>query len=151
MHILSVRGLFIRHHLQQHFLGSKRYYFRTPVWKLLATVTFLGPLIPPIVLFRPSIVSFVSSDIYGAATCASTPPHCRSALSIAKRSSLLFAMMEEAMMEEASIADATGANKFTLYIPDFLQEYSLSNKSLEEQKNELLRKDWLTSGLTYEI
>jgi hypothetical protein len=27
----------------------------------------------------------------------------------------------------------------------------LSNKSLHEQKNELLRKDWLTSGLTYEI
>jgi hypothetical protein len=59
--------------------------------------------------------------------------------------------MEEAMMEEASIADATGANTFTLYIPDFLQEYSLSDKSLEEQKNELLRKDWLTSGPTYEI
>jgi hypothetical protein len=55
------------------------------------------------------------------------------------------------MMEEASIADATGANTFTLYIPDFLQEYSLSDKSLEEQKNELLRKDWLTSGPTYEI
>jgi hypothetical protein len=116
----------------------------------LATVTFLGPLLPPIVLFRPSIIRFVSSNIYGAAPFASTP-HCRPALRIAKRLSLFFATMDEAMMEEASIADATGANMVTLYIPDFIQEYSLSNKSLEEQKNELLRKDWLTSGLTYEI
>jgi hypothetical protein len=59
--------------------------------------------------------------------------------------------MEEAMMEEASIGDAPGANMFTLFIPNFLQEYSLYDKSLEEQKNELLGKDWLTSGLTYEI
>jgi hypothetical protein len=56
----------IRHHLERHFPGSTRYYFRTPVWKLLATVTVLGPLLPPIVLFRPSIVRFVSSNIYGA-------------------------------------------------------------------------------------
>jgi hypothetical protein len=59
--------------------------------------------------------------------------------------------MEEATMEEALIAEAPGTTTFTLYIPDFLQEYSLSDKSLVEQKNELLRKDWLTSGLTYEI
>jgi hypothetical protein len=59
--------------------------------------------------------------------------------------------MEEATMEEALIAEAPGVTTFTLYIPDFLQEYSLSDKSLDEQKNELLRKDWLTSGLTYEI
>jgi hypothetical protein len=90
-------GLFIRHHLQQHFLGSTRYYFCKPVWKLLATVTFLGPLLPPIVLFLPSIVRIVSYDIYGAALCASTP-HCRPALRIAKPSSLFFAMMEEAML-----------------------------------------------------
>jgi hypothetical protein len=90
-------GLFIRHHPQRHFLGSTRYYSRTPVWKLLTTVTFLGPLLPPIVLFRPSIVRFVSFDIYGVALCASTP-HCRPALCIAKRSSLFFATMEEAML-----------------------------------------------------
>jgi hypothetical protein len=81
--------LFIRHHLQRHFLGSTRYYIRTPVWKLLATVTFLGPLLPPIVLFRPSIVRFVSSDIYGAAPCAPIP-HCRPALRITKCLSLFF-------------------------------------------------------------
>jgi hypothetical protein len=50
-----------------------------------------------------------------------------------------------------TIADAPGATNFTIYIPDFLQEYSLSEKSIEEQKIELLRKDWLTSGLTHEI
>jgi hypothetical protein len=37
--------------------------------------------------------------------------------------------MEEATMEEASIADAPGATTFNLYIPDFLQEYSLPDKS----------------------
>jgi hypothetical protein len=87
---VDTRVLFIRHHLQRHFLGSNRYYFWTPVWKLLATVTLLGPLLPPIVLFRPSIVRFVSSDIYGATPCASTPD-CRPArIRIAKRSSLFF-------------------------------------------------------------
>jgi hypothetical protein len=50
----------------------------------------------PIVLFCPSIVCFVSSNIYGAAPCAPIP-HCRPALRIAKRLSLFFAMMEEAM------------------------------------------------------
>jgi hypothetical protein len=59
--------------------------------------------------------------------------------------------MEEVTMEEAMIADAPGATTFTIYIPDFLQEYSLPKKSLEEQKKELLWKDWLTSGLTHEI
>jgi hypothetical protein len=49
--------------------------------------------------------------------------------------------MEEAMVEEASVDDAPGANTLTLYIPNFLQEYSLSDKSMEEQKNELLQKD----------
>jgi hypothetical protein len=99
----------------------------------LATVMVLGPLFPPIVLFCPSIVRFVSSDVYGAGPSASTP-HCPPALLIARRSSLF-----SATMEEASIADAPGATTFTLNIPDFLQEYSLSNKSPEEQKNELLR------------
>jgi hypothetical protein len=38
-----------------------------------------------------------------------------------------------------------------IYIPNFLEEYSLSEQSLEQQKNELLQKDWLTSGLIGEI
>jgi hypothetical protein len=54
--------------------------------------------------------------------------------------------MEEATMEEGLIAEAPGATTFTLYIPDFLQEYSLSNKSLFEQKNKLLRKDCRGKG-----
>jgi hypothetical protein len=45
-----------------------------------------------------------------------------------------------------------GATTFPIYIPDFLEEYSLSEQSLEQQKNELLQqKDWLTSGLIREI
>jgi hypothetical protein len=40
---------------------------------------------------------------------------------------------------------------FTLCITDYLREYSLSKQSLEEQKNKLLQKDWLTSGLIHEI
>jgi hypothetical protein len=44
-----------------------------------------------------------------------------------------------------------GVTTFTIYIPNFLEEYSLSEQSLEQQKNELLQKDWLTSGLTGEI
>jgi hypothetical protein len=59
--------------------------------------------------------------------------------------------MEEATMNEEIFAEGPGATTFTLYIPDFLREYSLSEQSLEEQKNELLRKDWLTSGLIHEI
>jgi hypothetical protein len=53
-------------------------------------------------------------------------------------SALTLATMEEATMEEGMIADAPGVTTFTLYIPDFLQECSLPQKSLEEQKNELL-------------
>jgi hypothetical protein len=55
--------------------------------------------------------------------------------------------MEEATMDEEMIAEAPGATTFTLYIPNFLREYRLSEQSLEEQKNELLQKNWLTSGL----
>jgi hypothetical protein len=40
---------------------------------------------------------------------------------------------------------------YTIYIPNFLEEYSLSKQSLEQQKIELLQKDWLTSGLIHEI
>jgi hypothetical protein len=39
----------------------------------------------------------------------------------------------------------------TIYIPNFLQEYDLSEQSLEQQKIELLQKDWLCSGLLHEI
>jgi hypothetical protein len=59
--------------------------------------------------------------------------------------------MEEATMEEVMIAEAPGTTTFTLFIPGFLWEYSLSEQSLEEQKNELLGKDWLTSGLIHKI
>jgi hypothetical protein len=45
-----------------------------------------------------------------------------------------------------------GATTFTIYVPTFLlQEYSLSEQSLEQQKNELLQKDWLTTGLIGEF
>ncbi len=54
-------------------------------------------------------------------------------------------------MEVEMIAEAPGATTFTVYIPDFLREYILSEQSLEEQKNVLLRKDWLTSGLIHKI
>jgi hypothetical protein len=47
--------------------------------------------------------------------------------------------MKEATMEKEMDAEAPGVTTaFTIYIPDFLQEYSLSKKSIEEQKNELL-------------
>jgi hypothetical protein len=64
-----------------------------------------------------------------------------------QNSSSRLSTMEEATMNEEMFAEAPGATTFTLYIPNFLREYSLSEQSLEEQKNELLRKDWLTSGL----
>jgi hypothetical protein len=67
-------------------------------------------------------------------------------------SSLRLSTMDEATMEEEMIAEAPRATTFTLFVPDFLREYSLSEQSLlEEQKNELLGKDWLTSGLIHEI
>jgi hypothetical protein len=66
-------------------------------------------------------------------------------------SSLRLSTMEEATMNEEMFAEAPGATTFTLYIPNFLREYSLSEQSLEEQKNKLLRMDWLTSGLIHEI
>jgi hypothetical protein len=66
-------------------------------------------------------------------------------------SSLRLSTMEEAPMNKEMIAEAPDATTFTLYIPDFLREYSLSEQSVEEQKNELLRRNWLTSGLIHEI
>jgi hypothetical protein len=65
--------------------------------------------------------------------------------------SLQLSTMEEATMDEEMIAEAPGATTFTLYIPNFLQKYSLSEQSLEEQKNELLQKDWLTSSPIHKI
>jgi hypothetical protein len=53
--------------------------------------------------------------------------------------------MEAAMTDEATIEEVT------LYIPDFVQEYSLSGKTLDDQNKELLQKSWLTPGLTHEI
>jgi hypothetical protein len=50
-------------------------------------------------------------------------------------------------MEEPMNPEEPGVTNFTIYIPNLLQEYSLSEQSLEQQKNELLRKDWLTSSL----
>ncbi len=76
------------------------------------------------------------------------------------------AMMEEATMEEATMDEATmdestmeeqmnaegpDVTTFTLYVPDFVQQYRLSEQTPDEQNTELLRKDWLTPGLTHEI
>ena len=36
--------------------------------------------------------------------------------------------------------EAPTATSFTIYIPVFLQEYSLSTQSLEQQKNELYKR-----------
>jgi hypothetical protein len=43
-------------------------------------------------------------------------------------------------MEEAMNAEASGATTFTIYIPPFLQEHSLSGQSLEQQNKELLQR-----------
>jgi hypothetical protein len=72
-------------------------------------------------------------------------------LILGQSSSLQLSTMEEATMNKEMFAEGPGVTTFTLYIPYFLREYSLSKQSLEEQKNELLRKDWLTSGLIHEI
>ena len=71
------------------------------------------------------------------------------------------ATMDEATMDEATIEHATSeeqtnaevldATAFNLYIPDFVPEYSLSGKTLDEQNTQLLQKDWLTPGLIHEI
>ncbi len=42
------------------------------------------------------------------------------------------ATMQEVTIEEETIAEVPGATTFTLYIPDFVQEYSLSGKTLDE-------------------
>jgi hypothetical protein len=39
---------------------------------------------------------------------------------------------------------------FTLYIPDFVQEYSLSSKTPDKHNTEVLQKDWSTPGLIHE-
>jgi hypothetical protein len=71
------------------------------------------------------------------------------------------ATMDEATMDEATIehdtseeqtnAEVLDATTFNLYIPDFVQEYNLSGKTLNEQNTQLLQKDWLTPGLIHEI
>ena len=61
------------------------------------------------------------------------------------------ATMEEATMEEQMNAEVPDATTFTLYLPDFVQEYSLSGKTPDKQNMELWRKDWLTPGLTHKI
>ncbi len=53
--------------------------------------------------------------------------------------------------EDLTNAELPDATTFTLYIPDFVQQYSLSGKTLAQQNTELLQKDWLTPGLTHEI
>jgi hypothetical protein len=58
---------------------------------------------------------------------------------------------EPGTMEVPVTPDEPGVTTFTIYIPNFLEEYSLSEQSLEQQKIKLLRKDWLTSGLIGEI
>jgi hypothetical protein len=71
------------------------------------------------------------------------------------------ATMDEATMDKATIEHATSKEQtnaevldgttFNLYIPDFVQEYSLSGKTLDKQNTQLLQKDWLTPGLIHEI
>jgi hypothetical protein len=43
------------------------------------------------------------------------------------------------------------ASTFTICIPEFLPEYSVSSLTLDEQNQELLQKGWLTNGLQAEI
>jgi hypothetical protein len=86
---------------------------------------------------------------------------CLPPLVIGQRLSLCISLMEEARMDEATMEHATfeeqtnaevlDATSFTLYIPDFVQEYSLSGKTLDKENTQLLRKDWLTPGLIHEI
>ncbi len=118
-------------------------FFRSAVWKLLATFMVLATSFPPIAQFRLTVHVF-NFPIF----MAQVPLPL---LILGQSSSLRLSTMDEATMEEEMIAEAPGATTFTLFIPGFLREYSPSEQSLEEQKNELLRKDWLTSGLTYEI
>jgi hypothetical protein len=70
--------------------------------------------------------------------------------------------MEEEMNVDAEVVELEGVNSqvvlsvgdaitYTIYISNFLQEYDLSELSLEQQKIELLQKDWLCSGLIHEI
>jgi hypothetical protein len=63
---------------------------------------------------------------------------------------------EEETREEETTEDGTNAqvpfdSTFTIYIPDFLPEYNLSSLSLDDQNQQLLQKDWLTTGLQDEI
>jgi hypothetical protein len=72
---------------------------------------------PTIVKFRPYFVRFEPSDVYGAGPFA-TARHWRM-LSIV-----------QATIEDQTNAEVPGdATTFTLYIPDFVQEYSLSGKA----------------------
>jgi hypothetical protein len=58
--------------------------------------------------------------------------------------------MQRSMNKETN-AEVLDATTFTLYIPDFVQEYSLSGQTLDEQNTQLLQKDRLTPGLIHEI
>jgi hypothetical protein len=55
------------------------------------------------------------------------------------------ATMEQATIEEQTNAEVLDATTFTLYIPDFVHEYSLSGKILDEQNTQLLRKGLVDS------
>jgi hypothetical protein len=79
-------------------------------------------------------------------------------LVIGECSPLCLSTMDEEKMEEATMAEVTNEQQmndevpdvkttFTLYIPEFVQECSLSSKTRDEQNTELLQKDWLTPGL----
>jgi hypothetical protein len=86
---------------------------------------------------------------------------CLPPLVIGQRLLLCISLMEEGRMNEARMEHATfdeqtdaevlDATTFSLYIPDFVQEYSLSGNTLDEQNTQLLQKDWLTPGLIHEI
>jgi hypothetical protein len=112
-----------------------------PVWKPLRTIRVFVYFSPPLVKFRPYFVQFEPSDVYGAGLFATARhwtmlvivyfPHGRSKDG---RSNDGACNVQE--QTNAEVPDA-----FTLYIPDFVQEYSLSGKTLNEQNAQLLQKD----------
>jgi hypothetical protein len=77
--------------------------------------------------------------------------HLSSCISLMEEARMDKATMEHAMLDKQTNAEVLDATTFTLYIPDFVQEHSLSGKNLDKHNTQLLQKDWLTPGLIHEI